>query len=57
LPVGTHVISAAYSGDANNQGSQTNGSISEVITGTVPITISGVSGTLTNNATMSVTIQ
>ena len=57
LPVGTHVIGAAYSGDANNQGSQTSGTIAVVITGTVQINVSGTTGALTRTAPVSVTIQ
>ena len=57
LPVGTHVIGAAYSGDSNNQGSQTNGTIAVVITGTAQINVSGTTGALTHTVPLSVTIQ
>jgi hypothetical protein len=57
LPVGTHVITAQYSGDANNLPSQTNGSISEVITGTVTISLQASTGTLVHNTSLPVTIQ
>jgi hypothetical protein len=57
LPVGTHVISAQYSGDPNNLPSQTNGSLNEVVTGTVVVSVQASSGTLTHNASLSVTLQ
>jgi hypothetical protein len=57
LPVGTNTITAQYSGDANNLGSQTTGSINEVITGTVQVLMSATTSTLSHNIFYAVTIQ
>ncbi len=57
LYVGTHAITASYAGDANNLPSKTNGSLYQVITGTATLVINGTTGSLTNQASMQVTIQ
>jgi hypothetical protein len=57
LSVGTHTISASYSGDVTDYPSNSNGAINQVITGTAQVTISGTTSTLTNSASFNVTIQ
>jgi hypothetical protein len=57
LTVGTHVITAQYSGDANNQASKTNGAINEVITGSAQVTVAGATSSLSHTAAINVTIQ
>ncbi len=57
LTVGTHVISAQYAGDSNNQPSSTIGSINQVITGTTSIFVNGTSPNLFNSTPINVTIQ
>ena len=55
--VGTHMFSARYNGDANNQPSQTSGSINQVITGTGQLTVIGTGLGNSHSSTMNVTIQ
>jgi hypothetical protein len=55
--VGTHVMSAQYSGDPNNQPSQTNGSINQVITGTGQLSVNGTGLGYSHSSTINVTIQ
>jgi Pro-kumamolisin, activation domain/Bacterial Ig-like domain (group 3) len=57
LLVGTHVISAKYTGDANNQASQTNGAINQVITGTATVFVGGATSTLNHTIPINVMIQ
>jgi hypothetical protein len=57
LSVGTHVISANYSGDVTDYPSNSNGPINQVITGTAQVTLSGTTSTLTNTAAFNMTIQ
>jgi hypothetical protein len=55
--VGTHMITAQYSGDTNNQFSQTSGSINQVITGTAQLTVFATGKGWPHNSTINVTIQ
>ena len=55
--VGTHVLTAQYSGDANNQASQTTGSINEVITGTSQLSVVGTGLGNLHSTVINVTIQ
>jgi hypothetical protein len=57
LPVGTNTITAVYSGDPENQASQTKGSINEVITGTVQILVTGTTSNVMHNTFLNATIQ
>lgn len=57
LPIGTHVITASYSGDANNLSSKTNGALNQVITGSTTLFVIGTTGGLTNQTSILVTIQ
>jgi hypothetical protein len=57
LTVGTHVITANYSGDSNNLPSSTIGGINQVIAGTTEINLQAVTGTLTHTLLVSVAIQ
>ena len=57
LQVGTHVISADYSGDANNQSSRTSGSINVAISGMTTVFVQGATNTLTHSMPINVTIQ
>ena len=55
--VGTHVISAQYSGDSDNQPSKTGGSINLAITGLAPVFVQGATSTLIHSMPLNVTIQ
>jgi hypothetical protein len=55
--VGTHVITAQYSGDANNQPSNMSGPINVVITGQTTVFVQGATNTLTRSMPVNVTIQ
>jgi hypothetical protein len=57
MSIGTHIISAQYQGDANNEASKTIGSINQVITGNALISIIGATGGLTHSTYLTVTIQ
>jgi Na+-driven multidrug efflux pump len=57
LSVGTHIITAQYTGDTNNQASTTQGSLNQVITGTTLINISGTTSTITHWTQINVVIQ
>ena len=57
FPVGTYNIAAQYSGDANNQASQTTTGVNEVITGNVGITVRGQTGTVSHDTNILVTLQ
>jgi hypothetical protein len=54
--VGTHQIYAQYSGDSQNQASQSS-TVNVVATGSAYISVQGVSGPVTRNSTIWVTIQ
>lgn len=56
LPAGTHVITAQYSGDANNQSSQSGG-LSIVVTGTSTVLVVGQTSTDTHTFQLNVTVQ
>lgn len=55
--VGTYPITAQYSGDANNEPSQTLTGVNEVFTGTTLITFRGQTSTLSQESNLSVTLQ
>jgi Bacterial Ig-like domain (group 3) len=57
FPVGTFNITAQYSGDANNQPSQSVTGVNEVFTGTTLITIRGQTGSLSHEANVAITLQ
>ena len=54
--VGTHMMSAQYPGDANNQASQT-GLINQVITGTGQLSVNGTGLGFSHQSAINVTIQ
>jgi hypothetical protein len=54
---GTLILAAQYSGDSNNQASQTTGSIDEVITGTGQLLMYGTGLGNSHSDTINVTIQ
>jgi len=57
MSIGTHVITASYSGDSKNLPSKTSGALNQVVTGTTPLIILGTTGGLTNQTSLMVTIQ
>jgi len=57
FPVGTYPITAQYSGDTNNQPSQTATGVNEVFTGTTLVTIIGQTGTISHPSNLAVTLQ
>ena len=56
LPVGAHVITAQYLGDANTLGSSS-APITQVITGTVPMQITGTSNGIVETADFNVSVN
>jgi hypothetical protein len=56
LSVGTHVLTARYSGDAQNLPSASN-ALNEVVTGQAIVQITGTSGSLSHSASLTVNIQ
>ena len=57
LSVGTHVITAQYTGDANNLPSSASGPLNQVITGTTQMYLNGSTSVLTHQMPINVTIQ
>jgi hypothetical protein len=57
LAVGTHAITAKYSGDNDNLGSQSSDVLEQTITGSFTLTIQAVSGTLSHTATVPAALQ
>jgi hypothetical protein len=57
FPVGTYTINAQYSGDANNQASQSGTGVNEVFTGSTLATILAQTGTISHEANVVVTLQ
>ena len=55
--VGTHVISAGFSGDPKYLASQTHGSINQVVTGTGSVILEASSPSVSHSVQFSVTIQ
>jgi hypothetical protein len=55
--VGIHMLTGQYSGDANNLPSSTNGAISQVVTGTNQMYVSGSTSILSRETPLTVTIQ
>jgi hypothetical protein len=55
--LGTHVIRAQYSGDANTQSSQTSGSLNVVVTGNGVGVIFGTTGNLAHSTNIQYTLQ
>jgi hypothetical protein len=54
--IGIHQITATYSGDAHNLGSSST-ALSQVITGTVPVTIQGTTGSDIHSIQATVGLQ
>jgi hypothetical protein len=57
LNVGTHTITAAYSGDAQTPAATSASPLDQVITGTVPLQIPVSSGSISHPLTISFTLQ
>jgi hypothetical protein len=57
LSIGTHSISAQYTGDTNNQPSRTAGAINQVITGTSTAFIVANSPQVSHTTQINVTVQ
>lgn len=55
--VGVHTLTGQYSGDGNNLPSSTNGSISQVVTGTNQMYVFGSTSILSRETQLAVTIQ
>jgi CobQ-like glutamine amidotransferase family enzyme len=55
--VGVHILTGQYSGDGNNLPSSTNGSISQVVTGTNQMYVFGSTSILSRETQLAVTIQ
>lgn len=57
LTVGVHTISAQYSGDANNQPSQTKGSLNIAVTGQTGVTVQASTGGLSHTIAVNFNLQ
>lgn len=57
LVVGTHTISAQYSGDANTLASQTKGSLDVVVTGPFTVSVQGSTGGLNHSTSLTFNLQ
>jgi hypothetical protein len=57
LAVGTHSITASYSGDNNNTASKSSDVLNQTVTGTFNLTITASAGTLVHTAIVPVTLQ
>jgi hypothetical protein len=57
LTVGTHPITAVYSGDDNNMKSTSYNVLQQTITGQFTLTVNTTSGTLTHSITVPATLQ
>jgi len=57
LPVGTHAITAKYSGDRHTSASSSSNAIEQTITGTFTININATSGTLSEPLTIPATLN
>ena len=57
LAVGTHTITAKYSGDKENSASTSSDTIEQTITGNFTITVNAVSGTLNQSVSIPATLQ
>jgi hypothetical protein len=57
LTVGTHSITAKYSGDNDNLSSQSSDTLNQTITGGFTLTVNATSGTLTHTVTVPATLQ
>jgi hypothetical protein len=57
LAVGTHSITASYSGDNNNAASKSSDVLNQTVTGTFNLTITASAGTVSHTAVVPVTLQ
>lgn len=57
LTVGTHAITASYSGDKENSSSVTSDVLEQAITGNFTVTVNAVSGALNQSITIPATLQ
>ena len=57
LTVGTHPLTAIYSGDANNLKSTSSDVLQQTITGQFMLTVNTTSGTLSHSITVPATLQ
>jgi hypothetical protein len=57
LSVGTHPLTAVFTGDSGNLPSQSSDVLQQTITGTFPLTVNVTSAALTHQVTVPVTIQ
>ena len=57
LSVGTHTITAAYSGDSNNQASKSADTLNQTITGQFTLTINATAGTDSHPIAIQTTLQ
>ena len=57
LPVGTHAISAKYSGDKNDAASSSSNVVEQTVTGAFTLTINATSGTLSQPLSIPATLQ
>jgi hypothetical protein len=57
LSVGTHAITANYSGDGANSASASSDVLEQTVTGTFTLVVNATSGTLTHTVNVPVTLQ
>jgi len=57
LAVGTHAITAKYSGDSDNSASTSSNTLEQTVTGSFNLTVNAASGSITHTLTIPVTLQ
>ena len=57
LVIGTHPITASYSGDGSTNGSKTSTPLNQVITGSSQLQVTATSGTVTHNIVVQFTLN
>jgi hypothetical protein len=57
LAVGTHAITAKYSGDSNNLASQSGDVLNQTVTGSFTLVINATAGTVSHPITVPATLQ
>ncbi|MDE1155962.1 MAG: Ig-like domain repeat protein [Acidobacteriaceae bacterium] len=57
LAVGTHAITAAFSGDEHSTSSASSNTVEQTVTGTFNLTVAATAGTATHSITVPVTLQ
>jgi hypothetical protein len=57
LSVGTHALTAVYSGDSNNLASGSSSTLEQAVTGTFTLTVNATSGSLSQASTVQASLE